>query len=119
MALFPKLKTTAVTQFPSGRSLSFATEVLRFIDGTEQRFRRAGAPVFRWEISLSKLDARELAAVREFFLSQQGRYGMFEFIDPWDGMEYHGCSFEDDELELTLDGERSSSTKLTIRRGVA
>jgi hypothetical protein len=119
MALFPKLKTTAVTQFPSGRSLSYATEVLRFVDGSEQRFRRAGAPVLRWEISLSKLDGRELAAVREFFLSQQGRYGTFEFMDPWDGTEHHGCSFEGDELELTLDGERSSSTKMTIRRGIA
>ncbi len=119
MALFPTLKTTAVTQFPSGRSLSYATEVLRFLDGTEQRFRRAGTPVSRWEISLSRLDARELTAVREFFLNQQGRYGSFEFMDPWDGIEYQDCSFEEDELELTLDGERTSSTKLTIRKGVA
>jgi len=119
MALFPKLKTTAVAQFPSGRSLSYATEILRFIDGTEQRFRRAGAPVSRWEISLSKLDGGELAAIREFFISQQGRYGTFEFMDPWDGIEYQGCSFEEDELELTLDGERSSDAKVTIRRGIA
>jgi len=47
------------------------------------------------------------------------KFGDREFMDPWDGVEYHGCSFEDDELELTLDGERSSSTKMTIRRGVA
>lgn len=119
MALFPKLKTAAVTQFPSGRSLSYATEVLKFIDGSEQRFRRAGMPVSRWEISLSKLDARELADIREFFLSRQGRFGTFDFTDPWDGIEYSGCSFEEDELELTLDGERSSSTKLVIRRSIA
>lgn len=118
MALFPKLKTAAVAQFPTGKSLSYATEVLRFVDGSEQRFRRAGTAVSRWEIALSMLDGMELTAVREFFAIQKGRHGTFEFTDPWDGVVHEGCSFEQDELPLTLEGERRASTKLFIRRNV-
>ena len=44
MSAFPKLKTGAVAQYPASRALSQATEVVRFLDGTEQRYRAAGRP---------------------------------------------------------------------------
>ena len=37
--MFPTLKTGAVMQYPGKRILQFSTDVVRFLDGTEQRYR--------------------------------------------------------------------------------
>ncbi len=96
MAAFPQLKTTAVAQYPSHRALTFSTRTVSFLDGTEQRFREYGSPIHRWIIQLDQLDESEMSALGEFFESQQGEFGDFSFIDPWDGAEYSSCSIEGD-----------------------
>ena len=53
MAQFPLLKTSAVTQYPSSRATEFATGVLRFVDGSEQRYRQMRQPVRKWLLRLS------------------------------------------------------------------
>ncbi len=42
---FPKLKTGAVLQYPAAKRLECLTQVTRFLDGSEQRFRDFAAPV--------------------------------------------------------------------------
>jgi hypothetical protein len=115
MAAFPKLKTGAVAQYPAARSLAYATDVHRFLDGTEQKYRVRGAPARRWGIRLELLDDTELAAIEEFFVAQQGRYGSFSFEDPWDSTLYSDCSFEQDEVAIELTGERRGRLRLVIR----
>ncbi len=115
MAAFPALKTGAIAQYPVRRGTEFATRVLAFIDGSEQRYREAGKSLHRWILQLDRLDEQELRGLEEFFANMQGRYGDFEFTDPWDGMTYASCSLESDELSLTLSGESSGGTKLIIR----
>ena len=61
MANFPALKTGAVAQYPSDRTRRYSTQVLRFLDGSEQRFAGFGAPLKRWLIRLELLDDTELA----------------------------------------------------------
>ena len=36
---FPKLKTGAVAQYPAQRTTRYSTHVMRFMDGSEQRYR--------------------------------------------------------------------------------
>ena len=115
MASFPRLKTEAVMQYPAARSLAFATEVVRFVDGSEQRYRDFGAPLRRWTIRLDLLDEAELTALEEFYTAQQGAFGNFSFTDPWDGREYADCSLEQDQVEIVLAGERRGQTALVVR----
>ncbi len=115
MSTFPRLKTGAVAQYPAGRSLQYATARYRFLGGCEQRYRERGRAVRRWAIRLDLLDDRELAAVEEFFESQQGRYGSFSFTDPWDGTVHADCSFDQDELRIELAGERRGGLRVIIR----
>jgi hypothetical protein len=115
MSAFPKLKTGAVTQYPAGRVLEHATEVMRFVDGSEQRYRRRGAAVRRWEIRLDLLDESEIARLKEFFVLEQGRFGSFSFEDPWDGSVHADCSLENDELEIQLLGEARGRLSLVVR----
>lgn len=98
MANFPALKTGAVAQYPLDRTRRFSTQVLRFLDGSEQRFAGFGAPLKRWLIRLELLDEVELAGIEEFFAEQNGRAGTFVFTDPWDGTVHASCSFETDAM---------------------
>src|SRR5260370_32635109 len=101
MAMFPQLKTGAVAQYPTVRRAEFRNQAVRFVDGTEQRYRDTAAPRQSWQVSLSGLDETELAALEEFFLANQGSFGSFAFTDPWDGHVYDDCSLASDDLSAT------------------
>ena len=115
MTMFPILKTGAVAQYPATRTLQFSTKVLRFVDGSEQRFREFKRPLRRWVIRLDLLDEAELAGIEEFFQWQQGRAGSFLFTDPWDGTPYPNCSFDQDGLDAHLQSPDRGSTLLIVR----
>jgi hypothetical protein len=92
MATFPILKTGAVIQYPATRQSRYQNQALRFLDGTEQRYRDCAGPLLRWQIPLSLLDESELAAIEQFFEDNQGAFGSFAFTDPWDGTAHPDCS---------------------------
>lgn len=115
MASFPKLKTDAVMQYPGGKSLRFASEVVRFVDGGEQRYRDAAGPLRRWVVRLDLLDECEIATLEGFFTANQGAFGSFTFTDPWDGVEYTDCSLEEDALEVAFTGEMRGRAALVVR----
>ena len=116
MATFPVLKSGAVAQYPWHRSVSYATQVLRFVDGSEQRLRDQSAPLLRWIISLELLDDDELSAVDAFVVAQQGVLENFTFVDPWDGVEYPQCSLEDDSAVLEYARSGHGRTALVVRQ---
>jgi len=114
MAVFPTLKTGAVAQYPASKSLRFKNHTLRFLDGTEQRYRDSAGVLHQWVISLGELDEREMAAVEQFFLDNQGPFNGFAFTDPWDGKAYSNCSILSDEVTLTSAAEMQCAVRLTI-----
>ena len=114
MASFPKLKTNAAAQYPASRSVRYQNEALRFLDGAEQTYRDSAGPLHRWEIQLSQLDEGEMAAIEAFFAENQGAFGSFAFVDPWDGQTYPTCSLETDGLETTELAEMNGATSLTV-----
>jgi hypothetical protein len=115
VADFPALKTGAVAQYPSDRARRFSTQVLRFLDGKEQRFRGYGAPLKRWLIRLEQLDEAELAGLEQFFLEQGGQAGVFAFTDPWDGTAYATCSFEGDTMTAEYRGQSDGGTSVVVK----
>jgi hypothetical protein len=115
MSAFPRLKTGAITQYPASRSVSHSTDVFQFLDGSKQKYRQAGASTKSWAIQLDLLDDTELAEIAEFFQTQQGRFGAFSFVDPWDGLIHPNCSFATDELVMQLAAEGRGSLKLIIQ----
>jgi len=115
MVDFPRLSTGAVAQYPSSVRAESSTRVLRYLDGSEQRYRDVGAPVRTWVLRLDQITEEELAAVEEFFVAQQGQFGQFSFTDPWDGTEYPDCSFDSDSLHAQLFSEEWAGTTLIIR----
>ena len=116
MATFPRLKTGAVAQYPIVRAEQFQNQTVRFVDGTEQRYRDTAKARLRWEIQLSGLDEGELAAIEAFFEANQGAYGNFSFADPWDGHVYDDCSLDLDDMNVTTVAEMRGLTQLTVVR---
>ena len=115
MGAFPVLKTGAVIQVPASRVESFATNVVQFMDGGEQRFRTFAQPYHSWNVTFDSLDEAELNNIRIFFQQMNGAVGVFAFTDPWDGTIYPKCSIEAPNLVDLVSGPLQCSTKLTIR----
>ena len=114
MANFPKLKTGAVAQYPATKTIRFQNQTLRFVDGTEQRYRDGCRARRRWDVQLDQIDDSERAAMELFFEEAQGAYGTFTFTDPWDGHEYANCSVEGDVLTSSALADERGSTRLVI-----
>ena len=115
MSNFPTLKTGAVLQYPAQKEVRFATEIVRFMDGSEQRFREYQTSLHRWMIRLELLDQGELQVLREFFRTQAGGADSFVFTDPWSGAAYANCTLEGGDMALQLVDEMKGNTSLTVR----
>ena len=115
MATFPTLKTGVVAQYPSDRSRQFSTRVVRFLDGSEQRFPGYGTLLHRWLIHLDLLDEIELFNVEQFFEDVDGRAAAFSFTDPWDGTVYPHCSLDSDLLVTEYQGETRGRTSVVVK----
>jgi len=116
---FPKLRTNAIAQYPATRTLQFQNQVLRFVDGTAQRYRDSSGPLRAWQIRLDQLDDNEMAAIGQFFEDNQGEFGGFTFTDPWDGLAYANCSFGTGDLGLTAIAEMQGRASFTVRQNRA
>jgi len=114
MANFPLLKTGAIAQYPTSKSVRFRNQILRFLDGTDQRYRDCTGPLHTWEIRLDKLDEVEMANIEAFFANNEGSFGAFSFTDPWDGQGYTNCSLASDSLSLVSLSEMQGAAVLTI-----
>jgi hypothetical protein len=111
---FPRLRTGAIAQHPFRSAIRYSTDVLRFVDGSEQRFRSAPNGLREWTLDLSLLDEGELNAFREWF-EDHTTAGLFTFRDPIEDVDYPNCRFEREELQIELDGELRGASKITIR----
>ena len=114
MATFPSLKTGAVAQYPATKSICFKNQIVRFVDGNEQRYRDAASPLHRWTIQLDLLDETELSALEAFFLSDHGKFASFAFVDPWDASSHPNCSIGSDRLNLTSVEQLRNNTRVTV-----
>jgi len=119
VATFPILKTGAVAQYPARRTVRYQNQAVRFLDGTEQRYRDCGGPLHQWEIRLALLDEAEMAAFEAFLETNQGAFGTFAFTDPWDGTVYPNCSLGADDLAAVAAGEMDGSTRVIVRENRA
>ncbi len=85
MADFPLLSSGAVTQYPSGLTSAHNVKVIRFLDGSDQRYLMQKGILRQWQIRLDLLNETEIQQIEAFFTDIQGDYGLFTFPDPFSG----------------------------------
>ncbi len=114
MAIFPALSSGAIAQYPLPAYVALTTQVIRFMDGSDQRCIVRARPVRWWVLRLSLLNDAELGQLEEFFTEQQGAFGLFDFPDPFSGQTIANCRFGTSELITFYDGADQGSTDLTV-----
>jgi hypothetical protein len=114
MPEFPRLKTGAVTQYPTSREMRFSNTRMQFINGSEQRYRTSAGALKRWIITLTLLDEHEIHELERFFNECQGAFGTFSFVDPADDVEYSDCSLSQDNFVTIGDAETRNRATLII-----
>lgn len=102
-------------QYPATKSAEYSNQVLRFLDGSEQRYRDSKSALHTWIVRLDALDESEMDTLRQFFINQQGMFASFSFTDPWDNTEYSNCSIGQDVLDLQFYGDMRGKMSLVIR----
>jgi hypothetical protein len=119
MMTFPLLKTASAVQYPLNVSDSFATDVLQFLAGDEQRYLATAGSLRTWRIQLSQLDEAELQSIEAFFVTAEGSFETFSFTDPASGVSYPNCFLAGDLLQETFSGELRSGVDVLIQQGRA
>jgi hypothetical protein len=112
MATFPVLKTGAVAQYPLACGVRFSTQAVRFMDGSQQKFRLIGVGLRRWTVKLDLLDEEELGAVIAFVEQQLG--ATFAFTDPLTGASAATCIISGQKFDATLNLKMSGQTTVVI-----
>jgi hypothetical protein len=112
MATFPVLKTGAVAQYPLGYGVRLSTHAVRFMDGSQQKFRLIGIGLRRWTVKLDLLDEEELGAVIAFVEQQGG--AVFAFTDPLTGDNVATCVVSGQQFDATMSREMSGQTTVVI-----
>lgn len=114
MATFPLLSTGAVAQYPLSRGTSYDVDIVRFLDGSQQRCLVRGRKLRRWLLSLAQLDEGELASVEQFFDEAQGNAQLFTFIDPLTKEAVPNCRIISPSLTTQYMGLGNGSAYLWI-----
>ncbi len=93
MSTFPVLSCGAVAQYPAPLRVGQAAQVIRFLDGSDQRYLTQSGMLRAWQIQLNLLNESEIQELEAFFTSQQGDYSAFVFPDPFTGSNIVNCRF--------------------------
>jgi hypothetical protein len=93
MAIFPTLNTGAVAQYPLAANTGQGAQVIRFLDGSDQRYCSQAKMLRSWQIRLDLLNEDEIYQLEAFFVAQQGDYSTFIFPDPISGTAVPNCRF--------------------------
>ena len=114
MAQFPQLTTGAVMQYPAAVSTGQAVQVIRFLDGSDQRYLMQGRAFRQWEIRLDLLNEAEVAQLEAFFVEQQGDCLPFVFPDPISGSNVPNCRIAAPGFASAYVGVDTGSASLVV-----
>jgi len=90
-AIFPSLSSGAVAQYPASMTTGQNAQIIRFLDGLDQRYLQQGRTFRSWQIKLNLLNDAEIAQLEAFFVAQKGDYLPFSFPDPFSGAVVANC----------------------------
>jgi hypothetical protein len=114
MATFPQLSSGAVAQYPTGMVSSQGVQVIRFLDGTDQRFLSQPRALRQWQIQLDLLNEAEIAEVEAFFDETQGDASSFTFPDPISGSPVSNCYLASPSMASQYIGVDHSAASLWV-----
>lgn len=111
---FPTISRGDVCLYPVTRTLSAATRILQFTNGTEQRF--VSAPILDgWVFQYAALSAADVGTLQSFFDDQKGAFDATWSL-PFLGGTFTGCCFDQDDFSPVRAVNNRHSLSLKIRQ---
>jgi hypothetical protein len=114
MANFPTLNTGAVAQYPTPLNTGQGAHVIRFLDGSDQRYVTQARMLRSWHIQLNLLNEAEIQQLERFFSEQEGDYSVFTFPDPFSGAAVPNCRFGSGGLLSEYVGVDAANAELWV-----
>lgn len=111
---FPTLSSGAVAQYGSAVGFVSPAQIIRFVDGTDQRFLASGSVLRRWAIDFRLLNESEIAALEAFFSAMSGEYSTFTFPDPITGTSVPNCRIGAPELISNYQDVDTAATSMWV-----
>lgn len=114
MNQFPTLASGAYAQRGSSTTTKTRSRVLRYLDGSEQRYTVTPQQRY-WTLHLDRITPEEARTIVNFYEQQRGMAGIFTFTDPWTGEVIQRCSFDLPACETQSLAENSCKMRLVIK----
>ncbi len=114
MASFPLLSSGAISQYPTEIYRGQSIGVIRFLDGSDQRYVQTARRLRRWRIDLTLLSNEEICALETFFGEQKGMFSPFTFKDPASNTQVQNCRLANTALTTEYLGLNANSTSFWI-----
>jgi hypothetical protein len=114
MDSFPLLSSGAVSQYPTQALRGQGIGIIRFLDGSDQRFLHTPRNLRRWCIELSLLSDAEIASLELFFNTHKGVFSPFVFTDPASNSQIPNCRFATSEMNTEYVSVNANSTSIWI-----
>ncbi|MBL8179952.1 MAG: hypothetical protein JNK48_35055 [Bryobacterales bacterium] len=115
MAVIPIEQTNSPAEYPLHATKRFHNSSIRFLDGTEQRFRARHQPSMIWQLQYRNQNPGEMAAWMPFLDGALGSQSVFDFIDPV-GMTVHsGSRMAANDVEVEQVGVHRADIAIAIR----
>jgi hypothetical protein len=112
MPNLPSLQSGSTVQYPFVTSLRYSTGIIRFVDGSEQRFSHTRGVHRTWTVGLRDLNPSEIEAVAAFATSSDKQ--AFTFYDPVTGEVHSQCTLLAQPVTVEHADEQRAHLSLTI-----
>jgi hypothetical protein len=89
-------------------------QVIRFLDGSDQRYLMHKGPLRQWQIRLELLNETEIQQLEAFFTELQGDFETFDFPDPFSGSFVPLCRLGSPGLVSEYIGVDRSASSLWV-----
>lgn len=117
MSTYPTLASSALSQRPYTRSEQYLHCNNDMACGARFSYLKRDAPLHKFVLTYSGITDADLATLEAFWVSVNGSYGSFDFVD-LEGTTYHNCRFENDSFDMKyLSPNQNSVTLAVVEQG--
>ena len=114
MADFPALRSGVVGMYPATLGVRFNTEVVQFVNDSEQRW--AVAPALGdFELTFTDLNGYDFSILVDFFRSMKGQFDQTWTL-PMGGQTFNSCTFMQDDITYTESKPNRYTVKLKCKQ---
>lgn len=111
----------ASTGFPFASRSTYMVDRIDLPSGSRSAYVKTGKAGFpsralkAWSLTFSALNNKDLGTLEAHFVLQSGQWGLFTFVDPYDGKTYNRVRYAMDSMDITHEQYGVNSVRLQLQ----